>query len=259
MAGLVPGEIVIRHMAVLVTRPLPDNEATAAALRARGFEAMSAPMLRFEPVPFSGLDGDYGAVIVTSANALRAVEGQLGEGLLKLPLLAVGETTAAAARKAGFAKVIAADGEAGALRDLVLASVKKRQFRKSDALLYLAGADLSHDLASELGAHKLNVVTVTTYRMAALASLPREVCEAFAANAIDAVLHYSQRSARAFLEAARTEGVEISALAVPQCCLSANIAAILREAGATQVTAAATPDEKALFAALERALRSQLA
>src|SRR5215472_11969636 len=129
MAGLVPGEIVIRHMAVLVTRPLPDNEATAAALRARGFEAMSAPMLRFEPVPFSGLDGDYGAVIVTSANALRAVEGQLGEGLLKLPLLAVGETTAAAARKAGFAKVIAADGEAGALRDLVLASVSFYRFR----------------------------------------------------------------------------------------------------------------------------------
>ena len=46
------------------------------------------------------------------------------------------------------------------------------------------------------------------------------------------MLHYSRRSARAFLEAARADGVEISALAVPQCCISANVAAILREAGA---------------------------
>ncbi len=38
---------------------------------------------------------------------------------------------------------------------------------------------------------------------------------------IEAVLHYSQRSARAFLEAARADGVEITALAVPQCCISA--------------------------------------
>ena len=45
--------------------------------------------------------------------------------------------------------------------------------------------------------------------------LSRETREAFAANNVEAVLHYSQRSARAFLDAARSAGVEISALAVP--------------------------------------------
>src|SRR5581483_5127917 len=155
-------------------------------------------------------------------------------------------------------KVTAAGGDAGELRELVLAGVKKRQFRKSDALLYLAGSDLARDLAGELAADGLDVVTVTTYRMAALSGLPREVCEAFAANTIQAVLHYSQRSARAFLDASRAEGVEISALAVPHCCLSQNIAAVLREAGG-QVFSAASADEKALFAALERALLSQSA
>jgi uroporphyrinogen-III synthase len=94
--------------------------------------------------------------------------------------------------------------------------------------------------------------------MAPVTNLPRDVCDAFAIHGIEAVLHYSRRSARAFLDAARADGVEISALAVPHCCLSGNIAAILREAGATQVLSAATADEKALFAALERALRSQL-
>jgi len=248
-------------MAVLVTRPHPDDEATASALRARGFEVLRAPMLRFEPVPFhDDVDARYGAIIVTSANALRAIASHLADSrLLKLPLFAVGEHTAAAASEAGFGQVMAAKGGAGALRDLVLAAVKSKQLKKAGTLLYLAGADLARDLAGELGEKGFTVVTHTTYRMIPASSLPREICDAFVANRIEAVLHYSRRSARAFLEAARSGGVEISALALPQCCISATVAAVLRDAGATQVTAAAQADENALFEALSRALRTRLA
>jgi uroporphyrinogen-III synthase len=242
-------------MAVLVTRPHPDNEATALALRARGFEALPAPMLRFEPMPPSDdLAGDYGAVIATSANALRAIKKELAQSaLLLLPLFAVGDHTAAAARGLGFAEVISAAGDADALRKCVVGA---KQLKNKSPLLYLAGAEVSRDLASDLAAQGRELVTVVTYRMIALPHLPRQALEAFAANRIEAVLHYSPRSARAFLEAARSDGVEISALSVLQCCLSANVARPLREAGATQVQVAAAPDENALFAALERALRA---
>lgn len=245
-------------MAVLVTRPQPDDEATAASLRSKGFEVLRAPMLRFEPVAFQDdLDARYGAVIVTSANALRGIEPHLaGHRLLKLPLYAVGEHTAAAARRIGFSQVIPANGDASALRDLMLTSVKAKELRKASTLLYLAGADLARDLAGELGERGFTVVTATTYRMIPVLSLPREVCDAFAANGIEAVLHYSRRSARAFLEAARTAGVEISALAIPQCCISAAVALVVRDAGATQVMVAAAPDENSLFEALARALRA---
>jgi uroporphyrinogen-III synthase len=244
-------------MAVLVTRPHPDDDSTAASLRARGFEVLLAPMLRFEPVAFDDEDLRYGAVIVTSANALRGIEHQLkGSKLLKLPLFAVGEHTAAAARGAGFETVISAKGDAASLRDLVLASVKSKALKKASPLLYLAGADLARDLAGELGERGFTVVTQTTYRMVPLSGLPRETCDAFAANGVEAVLHYSRRSARAFLEAVRAAGVEISALAIPQCCISAAVASIVRDAGATQVMVAASPDENALFELLNRALRS---
>ena len=248
-------------MAVLVTRPHPDDEATAGALRARGFEVLQAPMLRFEPVPFhDDADARYGAIIVTSANALRAIAPHLADSrLLKLPLFAVGEHTASAARDAGFGQVLTAKGDAAALRDLVLAAVKSKQLKKASTLMYLAGADLARDLAGELGEKGFTVVTHTTYRMIPASSLPREICDAFVANRIEAVLHYSRRSARAFLDAARSGGVEISALALPQCCISSAVASILRDAGATQVTAAAQADENALFEALSRALRSRLA
>jgi uroporphyrinogen-III synthase len=137
--------------------------------------------------------------------------------------------------------------------------VKSKQLKKASTLLYLAGADLARDLAGELGEKGFTVVTHTTYRMIPASSLPQEICDAFMANQIEAVLHYSRRSARAFLDAARSGGVEISALALPQCCISATVAAVLRDAGATQVTAAARTDENALFEALSRALRTRLA
>ncbi|SDT27028.1 uroporphyrinogen-III synthase [Bradyrhizobium canariense] len=244
-------------MVVLVTRPHPDNETTAAALHARGFEVLLAPMLRFEPLPFhDDADARYGAVIVTSANALRGFESHPeGERLLKLPLFAVGEHTAAAARRAGFAKVISADGDAASLRDCVLAAVKAKELKRASTLLYLAGADLARDLAGELGQRGFTVVTHTTYRMAPVIDLPREASRGFAANQVDAVLHYSRRSARAFLDAARAAGVEISALAIPQCCISDMVASVVRDAGATQVLTARSPDENALLEALERALR----
>ena len=244
-------------MAVLVTRPHPDDEATAAGLRARGFEVLLAPMLRFEAVAFhDDEEARYGAVIVTSANALRGIAPHLAASrLLKLPLFAVGEHTASAARSAGFSQVISADGDATALRDLMLASVKSKALKKASTLLYLAGADLARDLAGELGERGFSVVTHTTYRMSPVVNLPREACDAFAANRVEAVLHYSRRSARAFLDAARAAGVEISALAIPQCCISDGVASVLRDAGAMQVMVAASADENALFGTLDRALR----
>jgi uroporphyrinogen-III synthase len=259
-------------MVVLVTRPHPDNEATARALKERGFAVVLAPMLRFEPVTLEGDAGaDYAGVLATSANALRAVELQLAEsGLTELPLFAVGAHTASEARRLGFAKVISAEGDAAKLSSLIRKTIKAKdkskdksedKSRKKQAvrLLYLAGADLSRDLAGDLAIDGFEVTTRTTYRMVSLTGLSRETCRAFAANEVEAVLHYSQRSARAFLDAARADGVEVSALAVPQCCISANVAAILREAGAMRVLAAASPDENALFEALERALRPGLA
>jgi len=244
-------------MAVLITRPHPDDETTAASLRARGFDVLRAPMLRFEPVAVhEDMNARYSAVIVTSANALRGIEPHLkGHRMLELPLFAVGGHAAAAARRASFTHVVSANGDAANLRDLVLASLRAKELKKASTLLYLAGAEIARDLASELEESGFRVVTQTTYKMIAVKSLPREACDAFAANQVEAVLHYSQRSARAFLDAARAAGVEISALAIPQCCISAAVASVVRDAGATQVVVAATPDENALFEALERALR----
>lgn len=241
-------------MAVLVTRPEPDNAATVALLRARGFEPLAAPVLHFQALPFR-VPNELRArgVIVTSANALRAIaEHALKARLVDLPLFAVGERTAEAARAHRFAQVTSAEGSVASLRKLIGAKARKNA---KAPLLYLAGADLSADLAKDLAADGLAVTTLTVYRMMATDRFPPAVVEAFAAHAIEAVLHYSRRSAQAFVHTIRDAGVEIAGLAVLQACLSEPVAQAMREAGAARVVVAERPEEVALLDRLERALR----
>ncbi len=109
-------------MRVLVTRPREDAARTAEALQDAGYEPMLAPLFRLQPLPFAW-PAQVDAVIVTSANAVRAVE-VVPEFILKAPLLAVGASTASAAVRAGFDLVRASDGDSGALAQLVRRVVK---------------------------------------------------------------------------------------------------------------------------------------
>lgn len=253
-------------MAVLVTRPGPDNEATAAALRANGFEAVLAPMLRYEVLPFEDdPETTHDGVIVTSANALRAIADlPLRERLSTLPLFVVGEHTADAARAAGFADVVVdpQHGGASGLPALVEGRLRRprrgsRAAKAQRSLLYLAGADITRDLSAELGARGFHLVTLTVYRMVAATTLPAAARDAFAADGIEAILHYSRRSAQAFVAAARGAGVEISALALPQCCLSDAVARLMRDAGAAHVTVARATDDASMIEALTRVTRAR--
>ena len=228
-------------MYVLVTRPEPAAERTAAALIARGHEVWKVPLMRVEPVA-ADLSGHWGAVIVTSANAPAAIaDNPAREALRKLPLFAVGERSAQAARAAGFAEVTSAGGD---VRDLVQL-LRERQADASAPLLYLAGEERAADLVGELAARGIATEMRVVYRAVA-APFPDELIAALEAGDVQAVLHFSRRSAENFLAGARTAGVAEQALAVRHYCLSAQVAGPLIAAGAQRVVVAPRPDEAAL-------------
>jgi uroporphyrinogen-III synthase len=239
---------------ILVTRPEPDNATTADALRRRGFEALLAPVLQFEALPIRHDDDvRYGGVIATSANALRAIRSHpLSGQLIELPVYTVGSRTADAARNAGFANVVSADGDAAALHKLIVQAIPKRD--RKVPLLYLAGSDIAVDIATGLAGDGILVTPLIVYRMIPIVDLSDEVRGAFAAQTVEAVLHYSARSAAAFVAAIRGAALEIAALALPQVCMSQAVARVLREAGATRLVVAEKPQETAVLDALERAL-----
>ncbi len=232
-------------MRILITRPAADAERTAVALRARGHEVIVAPLLTVALLPDAELgDGPWSAILVTSANAVRAIAGhKRRDQLRRIPAFVVGKQSAQDLRAAGFAEVSCANGNVDDLTELVAARLKPPA-----RLLYLAGEERAGDLAGALRAKNFVVDTVAVYRVVAAQTLPAEATAALAGG-LDGVLHYSRRSAEAFLAAARKSGLLEAALTKPvHYCLSAKVAEPLRQAGATDVRVAVQPDEAALMA-----------
>ncbi len=235
-------------MRLVITRPQADGERTAAALRAVGHDVLVTPLMRIEPIK-TDLSSIWGAVIITSANAPLAIAGNPAcKALFKLPVFAVGRRSAEAAREAGFIDVTSAGGD---VRDLVRLTAERRP-DASAPLLYLAGEDRAADLVGELVMHGIAAEMAVVYR-AVTAPFPPELIAALQASEVDAVLHFSKRSAENYLTGAAQAGVAGPALAVRHICLSTQIAAPLADAGASRIAIAPRPNETALIASLERA------
>ncbi len=232
-------------MRLLVTRPEPEGEETAARLRARGHEVLVAPLLRIELTTDADLGaGPWSGIVMTSRNAARAIGQHPRHAELRgLPVFAVGQRTAAAARAVGFSDVRSADGDADDLVRLILA----RRTAIAEPLFYLAGADRAADVAGHLREEGLMVDTVVIYRASTALDLPESVRTALAAGSLDGILHLSRRSAEAYLTCARRANLFDEALSPMNFCLSAQVAEPLIAAGARKVAVAARPDEAALF------------
>lgn len=228
---------------ILVTRPIEEAQATAAALAALGHQPLLAPMLAITPRAFAWPEGPFDRLVVTSGNALAVLAGRPeAERLKALPLAVVGRRTGAAARAFGFADVTVAGRDvAGLLADA------REAWPPGQRVLYLAGADHTMDLAAALAPEGHHVAVLLVYEAVAAERLPEPAALALAAGSVDAVLHYSARTAQAFV--ACCEGVVELARARPRhLCLSARVADVLQSAGALSIAVAAGPEEAALFA-----------
>ena len=266
-------------MRLLVTRPEPEGARTAALLRQRGHDVLWQPLLRIEPTVDAELGaGPWAAVLFTSANAVRAIAAhpRFGE-LADLAVWTVGRRTQAAAAAAGFASAISADGDVNALARLVASKlpgpggegveragpphrpapgalpVPASDPQAAAPLLYCAGEERAGDLAGALRLHGLRVEAVTVYRATGVAELTPELRAELASGAIDAVMHYSARTAAAFVAAATRAGIEDLSIQTRHLCLSAQVAAPLAAAGATAIEVASEPTEQALLALISRA------
>jgi uroporphyrinogen-III synthase len=233
-------------MRLLVTRPEPDATRTAETLRARGHEVLVAPLLATLSIA-ADFAGPYDAVLMTSANAARALAQHPRRGeLVGLACFTVGNRTAEAARTAGFTNTISADGALGNLVDLVAG-----KFDRSARLLYLAGEDRAGDLAGDLARRGITAHTVVVYQALVAEKLPPHLTQALRANSLDAVLHYSRRSAATRLTLGGHSSAVSTLTGLAHYCLSDEAAAPLRAAGASRIAIAARPDEASLLALIQ--------
>lgn len=118
---------------LFIFRPEPGWSITADMARASGLEVRGSPLSSIEAVEWEVPDArDFDGLLIGSANVLR----HAGEGLKlldRVPVHAVGETTADAARVAGF--MVARTGRGGL--QVLVDQLAGRDLR----LLRLAGED----------------------------------------------------------------------------------------------------------------------
>lgn len=233
---------------MLVLRPADDARRTAAALARRGHEALVAPVIEIRICSAAIPARDYQAVLLTSANAARALVATPALARLRnRPVLAVGEATAEAAREAGFGDVASAGGAA----DDLLRLVRHRVDAKGGPLLHPSGRHVANDFGAALAADGYAVERRVVYAAEPVETLPEAAQEALRSGAVDAALLHSPRSARAFGSLAAKAGLADAVAAVTWVCLSPAVADAARDSGSRRIVTAARPEEGALLDALD--------
>jgi len=111
---------------LLLLRPQPGNDTSAARARALGLSVVQVPLFEIAPVPPAPVpEGPFDALLVTSANGAR-----FGSALLRaradLPLYAVGPATARALREVGRADAVVGGGDAASTAPLIVAAGHRR-------------------------------------------------------------------------------------------------------------------------------------
>jgi uroporphyrinogen-III synthase len=242
-------------MRLIVTRPEPDATRTAEALIRLGHVAILSPTLDVTPVPRATLPDElFQAVLVTSSNGDRALAGIPDRSpITDIPLLAVGDRTALEAKRAGFAEARSAGGAVDDLVTLVAAGLDPA----AGPLLYVSGDVTAGNLAERLQARGFDVRVLILYRAVARKRLAGVARDALKAGTADGILLYSPRSAAAFADALRADGLAPLGPHITCFCLSESVAAALAAVTTGPVLIAPRPDQISLFGLIERAGEAQ--
>lgn len=206
---------------VVVLRPEPGNAKTAARLAALELEVVRLPLFAVAPVEWTPPAPDTAdAILITSANAIRHGGARL-EALNGLPIVAVGEATAQAARAAGFSVALVGNRDAAAAAEAARAA-------GFDRLLHLGGRDRVAVADQNINVYASDLIAISP-------------------DAIDALigsvaLLHSVRAARRFAELA---GAGRSSIRI--AALSPAVATAVGS-GWESVVAAAAPTDAALVA-----------
>ncbi len=233
-------------MQALITRPVEDTGPLAALLAARGVVAVSEPLLAIRPIPGAvpNLDGVQ-ALLFTSANGARAFGA--ASARRDLPVFAVGDATAEAARRLGFGTVTSAGGAVEALAALAAARLDPG----GGDLLHAAGSVVAGDLAALLAPGGFRVRRAVLYAADPAAAISPATAAALRERRIDAAFFFSPRTAARFVTLARAVRLDETCEVVTAFSLSPAVARELAPITWARIIVAATPDQAALLAAFD--------
>ncbi|MEO8811689.1 MAG: uroporphyrinogen-III synthase [Caulobacteraceae bacterium] len=218
---------------VWITRALPAADATASRVAALGFAPVVAPLLEVRDLPGAIDLTGVGALAFTSGAGVRAFVARCGDR--RRPVFAVGAATADVARVAGFARVIRADGDVGALARTIVAATP----RLSGVVLHPRAAEPAGDLVGDLLGAGIAARATALYE-----TIPTRI--RMDISRLAAALVHSPKAARLVADRLR----RTPAPALWLLCLSPAVAEPLVAAAGGRLAVAALPNEDALLSLL---------
>lgn len=233
---------------VIITRAEPGASETAARVRAEGFRPVLSPMLELRALAGArpALDG-IGNLVFTSANGVRffreAMSG-MEVPAAGMTVWCVGPATMAAARDAGFERLVEGDGNADDLVRKILATGDE-----GEGFLHVANAAAAGQLVARLRAAGRDARFAALYETVPVPALSPEASGALGSGAPCLVLVHSAKGAEAIRAA-----VEDGQLATSVLVAISEAAAAPLKGWRTRATVwAERPNEEALIAALNSA------
>lgn len=229
-------------MKVLITRPAEDAEPLAARLRAIGIGCLIEPLMAIRVLAGAPLDLEgVQAILATSANGVRAFASRATRR--DIPLYAVGDATAAAARDAGFTRIDSAGGDVIALA----ARVRERLDPAGGPLLHVAGSVIAKDLSLLLKGAGFVCRRAVLYEARPAKSLSPAVVCAIRAGRLNGILFFSPRTAEVFVRLARRAGLMRACRGLTLFALSRAVATKASPIRWRDCRIAATPTQDALI------------
>ena len=231
------------RLGVLITRPEPGAGETASRVAALGLRPVVAPLLEIGALPATLPASDrLQAVLIASGNALVG----LPTAYRALPLLAVGDASAARARAAGFSEVLSAEGDADALAVLAGTHCDPAGL----PLLLAVGRGQSLVLAGALRGRGFRVMRRATYAATPVRALPEPAAAALRENGLRAALFFSAETALQFARLLIRCGLREAVREIDACAIGQPAATAIDTLPWRRVLRAAKPTQDAMLALL---------
>ena len=211
-------------MHILLTRPLEDCSEMIIKFKSLGHQVSHLPLLNIEKIDYDQINfSDYKGIIFTSANAVKYLDHKnIDKNLL---CFCVGSATEKKARSVGFQNVIAAEGNVGNLKELILQNFDQ----KDGQLIYISGETISVDLDQQLTNEGYSVKRITNYRTIYNQKFDDNFIKELMLKIPDMVYIYSQNSASSFLNFIKINQSESLWMNTNLMCIGEKTSSILNE------------------------------
>ena len=208
---------------VLITRAKKDSEELVDDVTRRGAKTLISPMLEIQfcegkELNFSNIQG----ILFTSSNGVRALNSRLSnlQKISSIPVFAVGEATATAAKNIGFTSINIANGNV----DSLAKKTSKILSPDKGELIHIAAHDLAGNLAGKLKNRGFCVKTEKLYRANQVTEIDKQTLGALRRGLVKFVLFFSPRTTRTLVKLIKDNNYTNSLVNIEAICLSDAVA-----------------------------------